>query len=100
MQQELPDLLLCGECGDKPKKGVTFKTCSGCASVAYCCAACQLAAWPGHRPICKAKKKERAKANEAAAARASGSGSGLGDMGSIMAALMPPQPQPQPQDIK
>jgi hypothetical protein len=97
-----PEIVLCGECGDKPKKGVTFKTCSGCAFVAYCCAACQIAAWPGHRPICKEKKKERATANAAkeaaATARGSGggSGSGLRDMGSIMAALMP-QPQPQPQ---
>ena len=105
-QKPPPEIVLCGGCGDKPKKGVTFKTCSGCTIVAYCCTECQIAAWPDHKGFCKEKKKEKAKtsaAKEAAAAAAAAaaararSGRGLKDMGSIMAALMPHLPQPQPQ---
>ncbi len=43
-----------GGCGQKVKKGVTFKICSGCGFEAYCSAACQ-----GNKAICKIKKKER-----------------------------------------
>ena len=95
-----PDILVCGECRIKPKKGVTFNVCSGCAFVAYFCAACKLAAWPAHKGTCKEKKKaNNAKSKEtAAAAKApvSGSGSGVGlrDMGSILVALnktLPPK---------
>jgi hypothetical protein len=96
-QEQLPDLTQCGECSRPPKKGETLKTCSGCGLVAYCCTACQTKAWNGHRAACKRARKEReAKAKEAAKEPGSGnrSGSGLGDMGSIMAALMPPPQQP------
>jgi hypothetical protein len=97
--KQQPETVLCGGCGDKPKKGVTFKTCSGCGLVAYCCTACQTKAWSGHKGPCKRhrKEKEQGKAKEAAKERGSRSGSGLGDMGSIMAALNMPSPQPQPQ---
>ena len=92
------------------KKGApSCNTCSGCGTVVYCNAQCQKAHWVLHRPDCtriKKEKKERekekekekekeAKANEPA--HISDSGSGLGDMGSLMAALMPP-PQPQRYD--
>ncbi len=93
-----------GGCGQKAKKGVTFKICSGCGFEAYCSAACQGKGWSAHKAICKIKKKEkkeREKATEAVKERGSGSGSGSGsgtgrgvaDMGSIMAILMARQPQ-------
>jgi hypothetical protein len=118
-QQQNPPIVSCGGCGEKPKKGVTFKVCSGCGDEAYCCNACQSKAWAEHKGPCKIKRKAKqakAKAEEAAVAKergsssgsgsgsgsgggsgsGSGSGSGLRDMGSIMAALMlhPPQSKP------
>jgi hypothetical protein len=101
-QQEDPQIVSCGGCGHKPKKGVTFKVCSGCGDEAYCCNECQSKAWAEHKGPCKIKKKEKqakAKAAEVAAAVAKEWVSGdLGDMGPIMAALMlPHQPPPQPQ---
>jgi hypothetical protein len=102
-QQQDPQIVSCGECGEKPKKGVTFKVCA--CGEPYCCNACQSKAWAEHKGPCKIKRKEIkiAKAEEAAAAalateRGSGSGSGLRDMGSIMAALKLPPPQQQPDD--
>jgi hypothetical protein len=59
IQQETPDLTRCGGCGQKAKKGVTFKICSGCGFEAYCSAACQGKGWSAHKAICKIKKKER-----------------------------------------
>jgi hypothetical protein len=69
VQQETPDLTRCGGCGQKAKKGVTLKICSGCGFEAYCSAACQGKGWSAHKAICKIKKKEkmeREKATEAA----------------------------------
>jgi hypothetical protein len=86
-QSQPPEIVLCGKCGDKPKKGVTFKTCSGCALVAYCSAACQLAAWSDHKAACKRNRaaktardealKEKTKAT-AAPARGNSSGTSAG----------------------
>jgi hypothetical protein len=103
-QHEDPQKLMCGECGQKPKKGVTFKVCS-CGEL-YCCIACQSKAWVEHEGACKIKRKDakaKAKVEEAASAAAAavakeqGSGRGMGDMGSIMAALKLTQHQPTPQ---
>jgi hypothetical protein len=112
-QQHDPQILVCGGCGEKPKKGVTFKVCS--CGEAYCCTACQSKAWAEHKGPCKIERNEikakaKAKAEEAAAVLkergsgfGSGSGSGCGssgldDMESIMTALMLPPPQPQRYD--
>jgi hypothetical protein len=105
-QKEDPQIVPCGGCGAKPKKGVTFKVCT--CGEAYCCNACQSKAWAEHKGPCKIKRKAREQSMKAeraevgvagavATERGSGSGSGLRDMGSIMAALMLPQHQPQPQ---
>ena len=109
-----PDILLCGQCYSKPKKGVTFKTCAACGLVAYCCVACQTKDWKAHKAACKLNRaaknardearekdeRERAEAKakeaEVAASRGSGNNSGLDDMGSIMVALMPRVPPPPP----
>jgi hypothetical protein len=103
-QQQDPQIVSCGGCGQKPKKGGTFKVCT--CGEAYCCNECQSKAWAEHKGPCKIKRKEKQakakaeEAEEAAAASASaaterGSGGGLGDMGPIMAALnlRPPQPK-------
>jgi ankyrin repeat protein len=87
--QELPDLTMCGECCQRPRKGQKFMICAGCGLVAYCCIACQTKAWSAHKIACKIKKKEK-EAREKS--KVAAPGSGLGDMGSIMAALMPPPP--------
>ena len=91
-KNELPKM----SCAMCKKKGVSLK-CSGCGTVAYCNSDCQKSHWITHRPDCKLKKKERKREKVKEAARSSGSGSGPIDMGSIMAALMPP-PQPQRYD--
>jgi hypothetical protein len=78
LQQETPDLTRCGGCGQKAKKGVTFKICSGCGFEAYCSAACQGNGWSAHRAICKIKKKEREIEREREKATAQGGGSGSG----------------------
>jgi hypothetical protein len=104
-QQQPPQIDVCGGCGKKPKKGVIFNICAGCKFVAYCSAACQMVAWTDHKEFCNHKKREYKEREKAKAATesakkpssGSGSSSGMGDMGSILAALMPPQPQPQPQ---
>ena len=75
-------------CAKCKKKGKSLKTCAGCGTVWYCNAACQKAHWSEHKADCKLKKKEKEKKE---AAR----GSSLADMGSILAALMPPPPSPQ-----
>ena len=95
-KQQEEELKRCGCCG---RDDLALKNCSGCGSVAYCDAKCQTADWPSHKTVCnrikKEKKAQQEKANEAP--KSSGSGSGLGDMGSILAALMPP-PRPQRYD--
>ena len=70
----------------------------------YCSAACQLAAWHDHKAACKLNRAAKTARDEALkekatakAAPARGNSSGLGDMGSIMAALMPPPQQQQQQ---
>jgi len=45
----------CAHCG---KKGVSFKRCSVCKDVSYCGAACQKAAWKGHKKTCRLPLKE------------------------------------------
>jgi hypothetical protein len=104
-QHEDAQKFMCGQCGQKPKKGVTFKVCS--CGEPYCCIACQSKAWAEHKGPCKIKRKDakaKAKVEEAASAAAAAaaakeqdSGRGMGDMGSIMAALKLPQHQPTPQ---
>jgi ankyrin repeat protein len=104
-QHEDPQKHMCGQCGQKPKKGVTFKVCS--CGEPYCCIACQSKAWAEHKGPCKIKRKDakaKSKVEEAATAAAAaavakeqGSGRGMGDMGSIMAALKLTQQQPTPQ---
>jgi hypothetical protein len=96
--QKTPDLTRCGGCGQKAKKGVTFKICSGCGFEAYCSFACQGKGWSAHKAICKIKRKEREAAKEKGSGSGGGGGSGLEDMGSIMAVLIAPQPQLQQYD--
>ena len=83
----------CGCCGCDD---LSLKNCSGCGSVAYCNAVCQAADWPKHKTDCNKIKKEK-KAQEKAKEAVQSSGSQFADMGSIMAALLPP-PQPQRYD--
>ena len=68
--------------------------CSGCGFVAYCNVGCQTSHWNDHKGTCKQKKKERKEREAKEAARMSSGGGDLADMGSILAALMPP-PRPQ-----
>ena len=82
----------CGCCG---REDLALKKCLGCGSVAYCDAKCQTADWPSHKTVCNRIKKEKKAQQEKASMEApKSSGSGLADMGSILAALMPP-PRPQ-----
>ena len=88
-----PPVHPCAKC---KKKGKSMKRCAGCGTVWYCNAACQTADWKDHKAVCKLNKKEKKepekKEPEKKEEAARGSGSGLGDMGSILAALMPPPP--------
>ena len=52
--------LACGKLGVK-------SLCSRCRSVSFCGAACQKAAWPGHKKECKRIVREKAEAEKAAA---------------------------------
>ena len=72
-----PSLRCCTQCGkeetdrgagDAGGGGVLLQACSRCKVAVYCGAACQKAAWPGHKAGCKAAAAERAKdtAGEAA----------------------------------
>ena len=38
--------------------------CSGCLLVSYCSTACQKAAWPSHRQVCRAAAKLRGKGHK------------------------------------
>jgi hypothetical protein len=47
------DKLVCGYCGKSSTERLML--CSRCKAVAYCDKECQLAAWKGHKKICKPK---------------------------------------------
>ena len=47
------DKLVCGYCGKSSTE--RLMVCSRCKDVAYCDKECQLAAWKGHKKICKPK---------------------------------------------
>jgi len=55
---------VCDECQECPMRRP--KRCTGCRGVSYCArqdtegrAACQQAAWGGHKKACRAAKRER-----------------------------------------
>ena len=56
-----PPGTVCDHCGKSVKEAAAqaFKSCSACHNVRYCDAACQMAAWPNHKPACKAREAER-----------------------------------------
>ena len=44
---------VCDGCGKADlADGVKLKTCGRCSNARYCSTACQLEAWPGHKPEC------------------------------------------------
>ena len=51
---------VCDHCGKTAAQASvsSLKTCSQCHGVRYCDAACQSAAWRGHKAACKARKAE------------------------------------------
>jgi ankyrin repeat protein len=51
----------CDHCGKTAEQASvnSLKGCTQCLAVRYCNAACQTAAWPGHKVACKARKAER-----------------------------------------
>jgi hypothetical protein len=88
LRLELPPILKCGQCGQKPKKSATLKICGACGLEAYCDAACQSKAWSDHKATCKlhrAAKKEldAARETEAAALSAKDKGVGSGNDSSL-----------------
>ena len=52
---------VCDHCGKTPAEAAIscFKACGHCHDARYCDAACQQAAWPGHKAACRARKAER-----------------------------------------
>ena len=42
----------CARCGERPKRGVALKRCSGCKQAWYCSSQCQQAAWKQHKKVC------------------------------------------------
>ena len=45
----------CSHCGQypNPARGVSLHMCSGCSNSMFCSKACQTAAWPIHKKICR-----------------------------------------------
>lgn len=50
-------------CGEREPRLGTYKRCSACKAVVYCCKDHQLAAWPSHKAACKEARKARAEAS-------------------------------------
>jgi ankyrin repeat protein len=52
---------VCDHCGKTAAQASipSLKTCGACHGMRFCSAACQKAAWPGHKPACKARVAER-----------------------------------------
>lgn len=50
----------CGGCGAYEQERVRFDHCSGCKSVTYCDAECQLKDWPEHRVFCEKRQASMA----------------------------------------
>ena len=49
------DINVCGNCGRNSDQDETFKHCSRCKIVVYCCRACQVQHWKnGHKQDCRA----------------------------------------------
>ena len=65
--QPLPGTV-CDHCGKTAEQASVklLKVCGNCHSVRFCNAACQTAAWPGHKAACKARVKEREEATKVA----------------------------------
>ena len=57
---------VCDHCGKTAEQASVklLKVCGNCHGVRFCNAACQTAAWPGHKAACKARVKEREAAME------------------------------------
>ena len=55
-----PPGTVCDHCGKTAAQASVsrLKACSHCHDVRYCDAACQTAAWPGHKAACKARRAE------------------------------------------
>ena len=45
-------LPVCANCRKETQPGVKLLKCGNCKAVSYCSAACQRAAWPGHKSVC------------------------------------------------
>ena len=58
--QPLPGTV-CDHCGKTAEQASVklLKVCGNCHAARFCNAACQTAAWPGHKASCKARVKER-----------------------------------------
>ena len=52
---------VCDHCGKTAEQASVklLKVCGNCHGARFCNAACQTAAWPGHKAACKARMKER-----------------------------------------
>ena len=63
--QPLPGTV-CDHCGKTAEQASVklLKVCGNCHGARFCNAACQTAAWPGHKAACKARVKEREEATK------------------------------------
>ena len=59
-----PPGTVCEHCGKTAAQASvsSLKVCGNCRAARFCNAACQTAAWPGHKVACKARVKEREEA--------------------------------------
>ena len=62
-----PPGTVCDHCGKTAAQASVnnLKGCEQCQAVRYCCTACQLAAWRGHKKACRARAAEREAATTA-----------------------------------